>query len=407
MTKRFLILAIICLYLSPLQAIFPDNIFRLGYLAQTTKFHGDKKSVLTIDAEGAFDAVAHNTLGNSVNILQIWQPNQDTLTMLRGFDANTQIGNLVSILNSANDDGVRGHILPSAKLSGYRLNFMLRHKLPFNLTGNILVPVIGMKLSNVSLIDQTKNISFTDQLVKTNLTDNLAQVVYNLGDKLDIDNGWNKNGLGDIEVVLGWRKSFKQVKPILKNVKLGIYSGLSLPTGVLADQDKLFPIPFGNDGAVGIIFGGNIELQWWKHLRFGIVPNFLYQLPHSRNRRVKTDIDQTDLFLLAKTDTLKEPGFTQQYALYLEGYKLFNTLNLRTTYEYIKHNQDTLNIFNQTYTSQIANTAISLQEWTMHNMIFSLAYVGDFTATVYYKQPFNGKNSIQSKILGATLDFYF
>lgn len=409
MTKRFLtILVLVNLHPKTVQAIFPANIFKLGTIDQTIEFPIKKKYLLQAGCEGTFKTVGHDPLGKRVNVMQIWQNSQDSLTMLRGFASESQIGKLASLLNSANDDGIRGHVVPTAKFQATRFNFLAKKHLPFNLFANILLPVFHMKLSDLEIIDQTKDISFTDQLVKTNLTNNLASVVYNLGDKLDIANGWEKAGVGDIELTLAWQKVFNQAKPILKEVLLGLYGGLTIPTGVRQNEDQIMPIPFGNDGSAGLIFGGNIQLQWWNFLRFGIDTNFMELFNSNRERRIKTDYNQSDLILLAKTQTTKEWGFTQQYALYLELFNLTPYLSLRTTYNYIKHNQDKLNIFNQSYASAIANSAISLQEWTQHCAIFAMYYESDqAVARIFYQYPFNGKNVIQSNILGGYVGVYF
>jgi hypothetical protein len=412
MTKRYLILVLICLQQTKfIEAIFQSNIFNIdnnNNFDLTIDFPSKKQTLVQVGVYGAFHNVGHNSDGEHVDILQIWQPNQNSLTMLRGFPSDSPTGMLASLLNSANDDGVRGHILPSAKLTGERINFLVKHKLPFNLFFNLLIPIFNLKLSHVSLTDLTQNITFSDQLVKANLTNNLPQIVYNLGQQLDINHGWHKGGLGDIEIALAWSKNFKQPKPVLKNVMLGVYAGLSLPTGVRQDEDDLMPIPFGNDGSLALIFGGNIQLQWWNHLRGGITADFMEIFSNHRSRRIKTDNDQTDLFLLAKTDSIKDWGFTQQYGLYLETFNFYKAFALRAAYSYIKHNQDELNIFNQSYTSQIANTATSLEEWTQHSMVFSLFYDGEKNfGHLLYQRPFNGTRTIQSQIFGGELGFYF
>lgn len=403
-----LAIALINLQTQVVQAIFPANIFKLGTIDQTIEFPIQRKYLLQVGCEGTFKTVGHDPLGERVNVMQIWQPSQSSLTMLRGFASDSQIGKLDSLLNSANDDGIRGHVTPTAKFQATRLNFLAKKHLPFNLFANILLPVFHMKLTDLEIVDQTQDISFTDQLVKTNLTNNLASVVYNLGQQLDIANGWEKAGVGDIELTLAWQKAFRQAKPVLKEVLLGLYGGLTIPTGVRQNEDQIMPVPFGNDGSAGLIFGGNIQLQWWNFLRGGIDTNFMELFNSNRERRIKTDYGQSDLILLAKTQTTKEWGFTQQYALYLELFDIAKYWSLRATYNYIKHNDDKLNIYNQAYSSAIANSAISLQEWTQHCTIFALFYESDrAVAKLFYQYPFNGKNVIQSNIFGGYLGIYF
>lgn len=407
MLKRFLTLTIVCLQINNLQAIFPSNAFTLGNTNQHTKFDSDNNWSLSALGEGTLENNGYNADGTKVDVLQIWQSDQSGLAMLRGFESTTKIGKLAAQLNSANDDGTRGHLTPTGKLSAYKLNFGIQYKLPLDLKLNLFVPVLGIKLKDINWVDKTKSITFTDQQTKTDLTDAFVANVKTLGDGLNIGDNWSKTGLGDAELTASWNKSFKQPKPILKNVNLGLYGGFSLPTGVRRDEDVLMPIAFGNDGSLGMIFGGNIQLQWWQHLRGGVDANFIELFGTTRNRRIKTDNDQTDLVLLAKTETRKEWGFTQQYKLYLEGYNLFDMVSVQASYNYIKHNQDKLSIFNQSYSSAIANTATSLQEWTQHNVMFSIAYEGEVSAQLYYKQPFNGKSVIQSKIVGGSLGINF
>jgi len=407
MIKRLLIWGSICAYVPNLSAIFPANIFELDYTKNTPPIFGKRNHQLGIFVQGMLNANGHNELGDRVNILQIWQPNQDSLTMLRGFDANTQIGALADSLNTASDDGIRGHLVPTAKMRGAKIDFTYKHALPYHLSVNMALPLFNLRLKDVSWIDLTKNITFADQQVHNNLTNHLGQIVYDLGDKLDIVNGWEKTGLGDLLVTIDWRKMFYQSKPILKAVTLGLAGGLSLPTGIRQNEDLLMFPPFGNDGSVGIVFSGLIEVQWWQHLHGGINAIFLDLFGATRNRRIKTDPNQTDLLLLAKTAARKEWGFTQQYQLYLEAFEIWKYLAARTMYSYIKHNNDTLYIFNQSYSSEIANTAASLREWTQHSIIFSLMYKGPLDLELHYQHAFNGKNTIQSDLFAFSLTWNF
>ena len=168
MTKQFLtIFALIILQFNALKTIFQANIFRLGTIDQTIEFPIHQHYLLQVGCEGTFNTVGYDPSGERVNIMQIWQPSQSSLTMLRGFASNSQIGKLDSLLNSANDDGVRGHVTPTANFKAERLNFLAKKHLPFNLFANIMLPVFHMKIQNLELIDQTADISFTDQLVRS------------------------------------------------------------------------------------------------------------------------------------------------------------------------------------------------------------------------------------------------
>jgi hypothetical protein len=388
-------------------ANFATNIFTFDQTNLSKPIPKHQHWRITAIGEGAFDTSGHNLTGETVNILQIWQSDQSALNAIRGFDADTQIGKLEAQLNSANDDGVRGHVLPTAKLELSKLCLGLKYKLPKHLNLNLFVPIFKMKLSDINWVDQTQSISFADALTKAKLTNNFTQNIAELSGGLNIQSGWEKIGFGDTELTLQWQRTFRQPKPILKAVQLGLYSGLSLPTSKQANQDQLLSIPFGNNGSTGLLFGGNIQVQWWNHLRGGINASFIEQLGTTYERRIKTSPTQTDLIFLAKARTRTESGFTQQFTLFLEGYKFLPGCSAKVAYNYIKHNQDHLEVLDERYSSEIANTAVSLQEWTQHSAIFTLSYTGKCLATLYYKHPFNGKSTIQSKIVGGSIGISF
>lgn len=405
MFKKVLIL--ICFSSTLAQANFATNLFTFDQTNLSKPIPKGKQWRISAQGEGAITTHGHNLLGETVNILQIWQADQSSLNALRGFDPSTQIGRLDAQLNSANDDGIRGHMLPNAKLELSKICLSFKYKLPKHLNLNLFVPVFKMKLSEISWVDQTKSISFTDALTKTKLTNDFTGNIEQLSGGLNIHSGWEKMGFGDTELTLQWQRTFRQPKPILKAVQLGLYGGLSLPTGKHTNENQLLSIPFGNNGSTGLLFGGNIQVQWWSHLRAGINASFMELFGTTYDRRIKTDPNQTDLIFLAKVPTRTEWGFTQQFTLFLENYRLWQNFSAKVAYNYIKHNQDRLKILDENYSSEIANTAVSLQEWTQHSAIFTLSYTGKCLATIYYKHPFNGKSTLQSRIIGGSLGINF
>lgn len=355
--------------------------------------------------EGSININGHNALGQKVNVLQYLQPDQSALNALRGFDASTQIGALAAQLSNANDDGVRGHLVPTGKLNLNRVNLIFKYNLPNHFYLNLFVPAISMKLSNVAWVDQTKSVSLADNLTKAKLTDNFVNNIEALSGGLKVGTGWDRIGFGDAEITLRWLRTFHQTKPILKSVQLGLYGGLGLPTGKRSNEDQLFSIPFGRNGATAVLLGGNIQLRWWEHLRGGINLNLIQPFETTYERRIKTDPNQTDLIFLAKAPTQVKLGLTQQFTLYLEGYHLFKNCSVQVGYNYAKHNQDSLKIISDKYSSEIANTAISLQELTQHSAIFTASFTGKLLVDLYYKHPFNGKATIQSQIFGCSIGY--
>ncbi len=413
---RILSFIVIC-FSSNLFGYFPINLFRRYDFNFEIDRVNDERFQLAGLAGGSVHVNGRNHNGDDVSFLQIFNKDQSALTMLRGFDLDTEIGQLAALFTPQNDDGIRGHILPVADLSVVDAGVMSKFYLPQDFFISFYLPIYSMKFTNLELIDQTQSISPLDFKVKDLLTDNFASVVKSLGGP--IIEPWQKTGIGDLVGVLQWTKNFVQSKPLLKNVRINARVGGTFPTGYKPGLDQFFPIPFGNDGSWGILFGGSLGLLWTEHLKGGVDVEFLQIFSHTKERRIKTDKSQmNDLVFLAKADSILEPGFMQNYNLYIEARKLFRGLSFRVAYQHIAQNESRIALLTNEFSTQIANTAESLQCWSINQLILDLSY--DWTIdgnqcercvnpylSLYYKLPFGGKNSVQMHIAGVALSFNF
>ncbi|MFC1842876.1 hypothetical protein ACFLYU_04425 [Candidatus Dependentiae bacterium] len=304
------------------------------------------------------------------NVLRIWNKDQNALKMLEGFCANTKIGQLRTRLD-ANDDKIRGHFKVCGDLD---VNFAgeIGGWFYFNkeFFVSLQLPIYSMKLKNVSWKDMTKEVSADDFRVKNYLTNNFTNNVKKLG-CLDIC-GWKRSGIGDLAVLFGWRRDFLQEKKLLKNVRLGARAGLTLPTGKKTDEDKLFAFAFGNDGAVGALLGGGLDLTFGSCTRAGLDVQLLYPFGNTKCRRIKTHLCQTDLLFLKKVDTYKSFALTQRFNLYLEFFK--KGFSFKAGYQFMRKGEDILYICSNEFSDDIANTAESLQDWTMHSIVANASY---------------------------------
>lgn len=374
-----------------------------------------KRFYTTIWAETGLDAKGFNGEGNRVNVLRIWNENQNALAMLDGFDPSSNIGQLRASL--LNDDGIRGHFKVNGTLDvDFGFNFAAHYRFLQSLFLGVYLPVYRMKLKDVVWQEQTKDIETADRLVKENLTNNFFENVKELGDGLDLL-GWKRTGVGDLTILLFWLKDYWQAKPFLKNVRLDGRIGLSLPTGLRRDEDKIFAIPFGNDGATGLIFGGGLQVTLGRYIKAGIDVELTHRFGNTRNRRIKTDKDQTELLLLQKTHAFKDFGLIQQFTLYAQAHKFFEGLSLKAGYQFLKQGDDTLSLSNNSFSSDIANTAESLKERTMHQMLFQASYdfndhLDDDASVIphfalFAQVPFTGKRVAISTLIGGMISLDF
>lgn len=377
----------------------------------------DRCAELSLWAEaGIIPARGYNQDGARVNPLTIWNPDQDALAMLDGFPVNSPITQLRTVLN-ATDDGIRGHLIFDGKLNldfggaiGARWYF-LPHAWFM-----AYVPFYKVRLTDVAFTDLTQLKTAADYRVRNMFINNLNTIVSQLSDGLTIG-GWKRTGAGDLNIMVEWLYNFQQERPLLKNVELDGRVGFTLPTGLKADPDLLFAFPFGYDGAVGILYGGGLNVLLGDRLKAGFDVQLFHLFGNTRPRRIKTAFDQTELLLLAKTDAYIDYGLTQRFNLFIQAYHVCGGLSFLAGYQFLKRGENHLALNSCEFSTSIANTAISLEEWIVHSVELNLHY--DFSVhscddswavpqlSLFSRIPFNGKRAIAFTTVGimAAVDF--
>lgn len=381
------------------------------------EFRFDKKFEFAFYAEHAFNAKGYNECGDRVNVLDIWNGDQDALAMLQGFPSTSTIGQLAIQLrgDGANDDGVRAHYSVCGDISfddadlGFRYHFYDAWWFTFYL------PVCSMKLTNVNWVNHTLDVSSGDQSVRENLTDNFFANVYTLGDGLELG-GWHRTGLGDMIGMIEWVEDFWQMRPMLRKVRVNWRLGANFPTGVRKDEDKIFTQPFGFDGAFGIIFGFGMDVFLGDYFKLGGDVQLHHRFGNERCRRIKTDPSQTDLLLLQKSNAYIDFGLIQRFNLFVQTCN-FKGMGCKFGYQFWKRGEDIISLKTPCFSTNIANTAPSLDEVTMHQGMVNVTYDCGYllkpdakckpALELFAWVPFNGKHAAISTKVGAIVAFDF
>ncbi len=363
---------------------------------------------------GYHNAHGFNDDGDHVNVLRIWNNQQNALSMLEGVPFESDIGQLRSALLDSNN-GIRGHFEVNGDLKlDFTVAFAARLFFAGDWSLGLYLPAYKMQLKNVIFQDLTPNLDNDDKLVRELLTNNLAQNVKELGG-LDIS-GWNRHGLGDLALIIDWFRDFKQYKPFLKCVRVNWRWGIVFPTGLKSDQDLIFAVPFGYDGAFSMPFGLGLDLNLGSHFKTGIDVQLTQIFGNQRTWRIKTQEDQTELLLLNKAHAYKDYGLVQRFNLYAELYRFAKGLSFTLGYQFIKEGETEISITSQQFSSAIANTSKQLEEFTMHHVIAKFTY--DFGVhkrcrkvrpewSLYVRSPFNGKNVALVPTIGTVFSVDF
>ncbi len=385
-----------------------DTLIRPPFVAGTT-FQFDMYGEAGIN-----DAIGYNSNSDSTNVLQIWNCDQNGIAMLDGFPENSAMGMLRSSLGV--DNGVRGHFCATGDLhQRFGGAFAAHYYFLPNTMISAYLPVYSFELENVRWQDKTLDVTNDDRATKELLTNDFFNNVCQLSDGLSLQ-GWDRSGVGDLALLLEWFKDYYQRKPMLKNVRLNGRFGFSFPSGLKRDEDKIFALPFGNDGAVGLIAGGGLDAMLGQQFKLGFDVHLMHAFSNTRDRRIKTNRCQTDLLLLAKTCVQKDFGLTQRFNLYFEGFHVVKGFSFKVGYQFLKHGDDEVAVINNEFSSSVANTAHSLEEYMMHHAEFSVSY--DFGAhlsenaiqpyiEVFARVPFNGTRVALSRTVGAVLSLRF
>jgi hypothetical protein len=352
-------------------------------------------------------------LYDKVNPLQIYQTEQDSLAALKGSTTNSAIGQLAQAFTVDDDNDNRGHFLPSGKLDFYNGILTARYT-THHVSFTASLPYCMIELKNVLFKNLTNNTTAEDALVRNLLTDNFKESIWELG-HLAIGN-YKRHGLSDLYLGATYNQLFPHKQGLLSNVNLQIQGGFTLPTGKKRDINQLFAFEFGNNGSVGAVFGGGIDLNYVDRVRIGGNAQFLYIFGNSNCERIKTDLAQTDLLFLTTAKAYTQWGLTQKFYIYGELYKIIKNISLQAGYQYIRHDNDKLYVSSNSIYLPIVNSAQSLQEWTINTLVLKARYEHDEELPdrcwsprieFFYKKGFNGRNSLISSSIGGHVSFSF
>ncbi len=413
MQRRLLLIALcLCttknLFVTPILFLRPYD-----YVFVPHKWPEQKGSTLNVGFAG-FSPHGCDSNGNRVNPFQVSSPTQNALAMLKGFPLNTVQGQTAQAINIDDDDGIRGHFDVTGNFRvGMNYAVALRYNITKDWALEAFLPFYTVTTSAITWNNKTESITADDMLIKQLITDNFAENVFLWGDGLTLD-GWNKSGQGDLLARFYWSHTHLQYKQYIKKVKTSATAGIFFPTGVQTDVNKPLFMPFGFDGAYALTYGFCLEVNFSYKINLGIVASFTQIAMTTKERRIKTDINQTDLLLLKKGLIMRDHGSQQVFELYIEP--IFNDyLSLRIFYDYSRFFIDNIYSPLNDFSYDVANFDPIGTDATAHNIVTQLRidlateenqrYMPQITA--FWKHPFNGNRSIQMNYIGLGFELTF
>ena len=161
-----------------------------------------------------------------------------------------------------------------------------------------------------------------------------------------------------------------------------------------------------------------MNLDFKYHVRLGAEAEFEFVFDSTKEYRMKTDDAQTRFFLINKGKATMDHGFIWKFNLSAGAYRFWHGVSLGATYEYAKRDDDRLVPQTNAFDAKVANSAIWLKESNSHHVIFKATWDGwecptakkwSFApqASLFYKLPIDGRNTILAHTFGGQLAVNF
>lgn len=360
-----------------------------------------------------------------VDVLQIYEDQQNVVSMYQGFDdtgdvvqtLTTPFTSLLDSIAGGPGGGVsnreNGLFTPTGKLSCGQVAFSATYCFHPTFYISAFLPLCFAKLSCVNWKYSGNNALFSGEKIQTELVDLFAQDAQKYFN-LNIGN-WCQRGIGDLTVLLEWQRDFAQRRPVLKNVQANIRVGLCFPTSQPTNETLIMPVPFGADGAFGLPFGGSLGLTLGSIAEVGFSGQFWYFWSNDTLRRIKTFPTQTSLLFPIVTQTYKEFAFLQNFNLFGQIFSSSKRFSAKGIYQHWRRQKEKVIPYDAKINFDVANSAISIDEFTRHQIVFAGIYSplrGDFKSVIpqfeiFWKGSFNGTRIATASTYGAQFSLIF
>lgn len=360
-----------------------------------------------------------------VNVLQIYEPIQNIVSMYQGFDdtgatVQTLTTPFTELLDSIAggpgggvSNGQNGLYVPCGTLSCGQFATGITYGFGKGFYLSAFLPMYFAQLSNVSWSYVGNSELFSGAKIQAELVNTFAQDAQDFFDLNVL--GWKQYGLGDLTFLAEWQRDFVQRRPLLKSVQVNLRLGLSMPTAKKTDQSIIMPVAFGGDGAWGLPFGGGLGLMFADIAECGFSGQFWYYFSNEQCRRIKTFPTQTSLLYPVIANTYKNAAIMQNFNLYGQVFSLCKRFSLKALYQHWRRPSEELIPLNTKINADVVNTAPALDEFTRHQFALFALYSpkqGDFARIIpqlelFWKGSFGGTRAAIASTYGAQFSLIF
>lgn len=217
----------------------------------------------------------------------------------------------------------------------------------------------------------------------------------------------NATGVGDLSLILGWTYNYNE-SSLLDFVDLSLSAGVLLPTGKKKNVDKLFSLPFGYDGHVGVPWNADVAFGLCEWLVLGAHFDAITFISHSQEKRFETSLFQKGIINLAKDCVTVQQGTVWNGSAYVKADHFLRGISLLFGYSFSR--QDRTKYTNCDNCFMVNNNALELRGWKMRTLHIALDI--DMTQPeqltglhfgAFYNQVVGGERIFDTNMAGGTI----
>lgn len=158
------------------------------------------------------------------------------------------------------------------------------------------------------------------------------------------DRNFKQTKFTELMAIVGWEgyddQSFNIIDAAAGSVQLGFIA----PLGDKRDEDRVFAIPLGYNGAFGCNVRAKAEVAFWKVIALGLQAGANIMFPFHREIRMRTDARQNGWIALEKGAVKVDYGTIWDVAGYLKAENFARGLSVILGYSYTKQENTFLNV---------------------------------------------------------------
>ena len=361
---------------------------------------------------------ARNPCSERVPLLNLYHCGESLLAMVSGQPAcscsDTVLHGLPFATSPASETCSQGRLCLQGRYTEWQLH--LHNKVFFTIPSwsgffyaGLHIPIRHRSFDEIRCCNERCDARAFDRDIGCALGTCVSERIQRLGDLCLEDT--SQTGIGDIVGELCWYQDFFRVREHLRNVRLALRGGVSAPTGKSRDENVIFSVPLGFDGAWSLFATIGIDLSFDWSFMMGLEFEIRSLLDHTRTRRVQSDRNQTDFLFLQTACARKKYSPSWKFNLYGGFADIYRSgISLFMHYQYLKHDEDTLFIRQgNDFNHDIVNSAGALDQWSLHNLIFQVRYDAKQLfrgsriipqCSLFYKVPVGGRRAITAHTVG-------